>query len=485
VRRLLSFAILTLPSALLIAQYPPTSYPGGPYPGGQYPGGQYPGGQYPPGQYPPNTYPPNTYPGPGGVPIQVPGIHLPSRKAKTDTNSNSTRSTTVQSIDGTLRRLGEKDLLLQIGSNKIVRFRLIAKTEFQSKDGRQMRDSLIHPGDRLTIEVSPDDVETALFVIVDKQGNAADRESASGPVDEARVSAPDPGDFGRARSVSEKTASDAPARDTADNAPANNDRDRPTLARTVDSNGDRPTLRTSDAPVSASSDHASTDDIIAQARDESYAFSDSLPNFLVQQVTTRYNGPRSGNNWRAMDVVTADVASVNGEEEYKNIKVNGRPGDPEKSGSWSTGEFQVTLDDILSPRTFAHFTLRGEQRIENRTAWVFDLSVEQPNSHWEIVSQRGGSVFPAYRGAIWVDKETHRVLRIEQRAVDLPRNFMYDNCVDTLVYGYVNIDGKPYLLPIQSENTGCLAGTNECNRNVIEFRNYRKFTADSNVTFAQ
>jgi len=466
--RLIVTALLSGLCLPLLAQYPPNTYPGGQYPG-QYPPSQYPPGQYPPGQYPPGQYPPNTYPGPGGVSLPVPNIHLPSRKPKTDTPSNSTR-TTVESIDGTLRKLAEKDLLLQTASDKVLRFRLIAKTEFQGKDGKPVRDSLIHPGDKLTIEVNPDDVETALYVIIDKAGSSADREAASAPVDDGRVATPNPGDFGKTRSVTEKAGDDAPAREV---APASDERDRPSLARKSDDN------------IKPSADTASTDDIIRDARDEAYAFSDGLPNFLVQQVTTRYTGSRAKNNWRALDVVTADVASVNGQEDYRNIKVNGRPGDPEKSGSWSTGEFQVTLDDILSPRTFAHFTLRGEERIANRTTWVFDLSVEQPNSHWEIVSQRGGNYFPAYRGAIWVDKETRRVLRIEQKAVDLPRNFAYDNCESTLVYGYVNIEGKSYLLPIESENIGCLAGTNDCNRNVIEFRNYRKFSSDSNVKFDQ
>src|SRR5579871_6111671 len=115
--------IFALASLTAYAQYP-----------GQYPPGQYPPGQYPPGQYPPGQYPPNTYPGPAGIPLPVPGIHLPSRKSKTDTAGNSTR-TTVESLDGTLRKLNEKDLLLQTASNKVLRFRLIAKTEFQGKDG--------------------------------------------------------------------------------------------------------------------------------------------------------------------------------------------------------------------------------------------------------------------------------------------------------------------------------------------------------------
>lgn len=451
--------VLSLSGLILVAQYPPNTYPGGQYPPGQSPG-----------QYPPNTYPPNTYPGPLGVPLPIPNIHLPSRKPKTDDSGSNSSHTTVESIDGTLRKLNEKDLLLQTSSNKVLRFRLIGKTEFQGKDGKSVRDSLIHPGDRLTVEVNPDDVETALYVILDKAGSASDRERASVPVDEARVAVPDPGDFGRPHSVTEKTATDSRSHD---DAPADNNRDRPTLARRSDDN------------ITPSANAPPTDDIIRDARDEAYAFSDSLPNFLVQQVTTRYTGSRAGNNWRPLDIVTADVASVNGQEEYRNIRVNGRPGDPKQSGAWSTGEFQVTLNDVLSLRTFAHFTLRGEERIANRTAWVFDLSVEQPNSHWQLIPEHGDGYFTAYRGAIWVDKEAQRVLRIEQRAVELPRNFAYDKCESILVYGYVNIDGKSYLLPIESENIACQTGTNSCDRNVIEFQNYRKFSSDSNVSFNQ
>ena len=466
-----------------LAQYPGAPYPGGQNPG-QYPPGQYPPGQYPPGQYPPNTYPPNTYPGPAGIPVPIPSIHLPTRKGKAENTTTNTKTETVQSIDGTLRKLGEKDLLLQTSSNKVLRFRLLARTEFRGRDGKPVRDSLLHPGDKLTVEVNPDDVETALFVTLDKSGSASEREAASAHVDEARIATPDPGDFGRAHSVTEARTSDT----AGEPAPAaDDDHDRPKLAHKSDSEShEKPVDSEKPEPrPAAAANTNSTNEIISSAREASYAFSENLPDFLVQQITTRYTGSRNGSNWRALDVVTADVASVNGQEDYRNIKVNGRPGDPEKSGSWSTGEFQVTLDDILSPRTFAHFTLRGEERVANRPAWVFDLSVEQPNSHWEIVSQRGGNYKPAYRGAIWVDKETRRVLRIDQEAIGLPRNFAYDKGTGTLVYGFVNIEGHNYLLPISSENVGCMTGTNDCNRNVIEFRNYRKFSADSKVKFDQ
>jgi hypothetical protein len=389
-----------------------------------------------------------------GIPLPIPNIHLPQRKPKADNNAGSKVS--VQSIDGTLRRLAEKDLLLQTESNKVLRFRLLAKTEFRGKDGKPVRDSLLHPGDKLTVDVNPDDVETAIHVILVRSGNAAEREAASTPVEDARITVPAPGDFGKAHSVTETRS-------------PNNDGESPDVSSENSSPADN---------------GYSTDSIISDARAAAASYSAELPNFLVQQVTTRYTGSRYVDNWRAMDVVTADVASVNGKEDYRNIQVNGRPTNrPEDTGSWSTGEFQVTLEDVLSLSTAAVFKPHGEDRIANRDAWVYDLSVDQAHSHWQLKGQSGREYYTAYRGVIWIDKTTHRVLRIEQQARNVPRYFDYDKAESTIEYGFAAIDGKSYLLPAESENMACMSGSANCSRNVIEFKNYRKFSADSNVTF--
>ena len=112
----------------------------------QYPSGQYPSGQYPPGQYPPGQYPPEQYPTQPG--IQLPKIHLPKRH-KDDKDDSS--KITLSAIDGTLRNLGEKDLVLQTKPGHLVRFRLLAKTLFQNKEGEPVRDSLLKPGDQITV----------------------------------------------------------------------------------------------------------------------------------------------------------------------------------------------------------------------------------------------------------------------------------------------------------------------------------------------
>jgi len=108
--------------------------------------------------------------------------------------------------------------------------------------------------------------------------------------------------------------------------------------------------------------------------------------------------------------------------------------------------------------------------------------VEQPNSHWQVEADTQ-SYTPAYTGSIWIDKESHRTLRIEMSAHNIPRSFPLDTVESSVDYDFVPIGDGKYLLPVHSEALTCVRGTSECSRNVIEFRNYKKFTADTSITF--
>ena len=140
------------------------------------------------------------------------------------------------------------------------------------------------------------------------------------------------------------------------------------------------------------------------------------------------------------------------------------------------------LLDVLSPLTNADFHGKRATTIVNRAAFRYDFSVEQPNSHWHVESE-GQSYVPAYTGAIWIDKDTHRVLRIEQSTSYIPKDFPFSKAECILEYAFVKIEQKTYLLPATSENLGCMSGSGSCSRNAIVFRNYRKFTADSKVKY--
>jgi hypothetical protein len=455
---------LPIAAAVALAQYP-TQYPPQTYPPNTYPPQTYPPNTYPGGQYPPNTYPPNTYPLPGRVPVGVPipEVKLPRRGEKDKgKGADSEVKLTLAAVDGSLRRLREKDLVLQTGSKKLLRFRLLAKTRFLNKEGEPIRDSLLHPGDQLSVQVNPDDEETALRVTLLKSASESERRTAELPFDEATARAPRAEDLGKAKTVSveQSAPAETAAEPNADEAPK--------------------TTAPAKAPGSDS-------EIIQDAREVAARFTADLPNFTAQQFTTRYFSVTWPAHWQKLDEVTADIAHVDGKEEYRNIKVNGMPVNqpPERSGAWSTGEFSTTMEDVLSLATNARFKRRGDDRLSGRPALVFDLAVAQPNSHWSIVAPDGRALYPAYEGAIWIDKETRRVLRIEMRTVDLPQDFPFLKAESTLTYGFVKIDNKPYLLPAGSEALGCARGSGSCTRNTIEFKDYKKFTAESSITFGK
>jgi hypothetical protein len=231
----------------------------------------------------------------------------------------------------------------------------------------------------------------------------------------------------------------------------------------------------------------SGDPVVEQAREAVFSFSETLPNYVVKQNTTRYATETAAGgktSWQALDNVTADIIMENGVERYKNILVNGKaPHDAiEKTGSWSSGEFSSLLQDVFSTPTNAEFHGKRTTSIANRAAYRYDFSVEQPNSHWHVEASNQ-SFLPAYTGTVWIDKETSRVLRIEMASESMPKTFPLDTVESAVDYDFVLIGDSKYLLPVHSESLSCERGTRQCSRNVIDFRNYRKFSAESSITF--
>lgn len=434
-------AVAWLPAQTAPGQYPPGQYPPGQYPPGQYPPGQYPPGQYPPGQYPPETYPYPGQRGPGGIPM--PRVPWPKRKPKEGAKKGE-----IEKFEGTLRRISEKELVLDTHDQGLLRFRLLAKTQFRDKKGEPVRDSLLKPGDQLEVQCDAIDPETARTVVYLRQGTPAEREAASRPTEAA---------------APEGTPASAPPAAAPAAAPA------------------KPA-----APAQPEEEpEPEADPVIAKARAALAEMEAAMPDFIVDQVVTRWASFNNEASWNRIDVIEAEVAWSAGKEEYRNVRLNGRPlqGGPETTGAWSTGEFLTTASDILSPATRAAFVRLGGETVGGRRAVLFEFAIRPEHSHWVLVSPAGERLKPAQKGRIWIDEETHRVLRIEQRAVSIPSSLPQDKAECTVEMGAVQIGGAPLLLPVRAETRGCERGTVNCSKNEIVFRNYRKFGAESSVIF--
>jgi hypothetical protein len=524
-----------------------TTYPGGPYPGGTtYPGGPYPGGTtYPGGRYPTGT----TYPGSSPYPTSgsCPNGQVPVNGVCTGTTYPGAGGTNIPgafvTLNGNLREIFSSDLMIETDDSRIIRMQVAPDAQFITNFGRG-RPSDFDLGDYVMVQAQQDLNRNYVAEVIRLERNATPEErtaarrppnvsmhdkdypdagksgdkkktkkddSSAAPTQTTSTSPgdddPDRPHLHRANSEGESAKSDAPVQ-TASIAPMDGDPGPPHLHRGVptrdESGGDsgmppRPTVRATevngvtqvpgvtDSSLPTPSGVAATNDpVIDKARETAFEFTETLPDYIVKQYTTRYesaNAKRIDTTWQPLDVVSADVITENGKERYENILRNGKPTkDVEKSGSWSEGEFASTLQAILSPASDALFTNKKSTTIENRPAWRYAYMIEQPRSSWQVYA--GGSRYrPAYGGSIWIDKETSRVLRIEMDARKIPDEFPLDHIESAVDYGFVTIGTKKFLLPTHSESLSCNRGTTECTRNSIDFRNYRRYGADSSITF--
>ena len=225
------------------------------------------------------------------------------------------------------------------------------------------------------------------------------------------------------------------------------------------------------------------DPVIEQAREVAFQWIESLPNFLCQQITYRSQSDTKPADFRMRDRVTAELAHEGAKDDFRNVEINGtklKKGTPEESGTWSVGEFGAMAADVLNPASEAKFEKRGSETVGSRMAKWYDYTVEQPNSHWRVTFE-GVTIYPAYKGSIWIDEETHRVTRLEMIARKLPDDYPMDKVEMMVESGKVKIGTTDYLMPVKAGSLGCKRGTMTCVHNETEYRNYRKFSSESQI----
>jgi hypothetical protein len=252
---------------------------------------------------------------------------------------------------------------------------------------------------------------------------------------------------------------------------------------------------------------AESQELLAKARVATLAASEAMPDFIVKQQITRSRALNNTNNWTTLDRLTIAVSyRASAGEEYKLLAVNGLPPGTEMKeggsyeqigGTSSTGEYVSMLAALFSDVTRAEFkpvdtdTLRGKRTI------VYEFEVLQKNSKLSIKATGERTVITGYRGRIWVDRETFRVLRIEEISTSIPEDFPVTAASSLIDYDWVTINDRQYLLPSSAEiklsarlgertyqtGNGATRVSNETiqTRNLIRFRNYQKYGAEVKI----
>ncbi len=537
--------LFALSAAALAQIYPPGGgYPGGGYPGGGYPGGGYPGGGYPGGQSP---YPGGRNPTGSGIPIPGrPGKSGKTDGAKNGQPLPNFRGTLKQMDGKSLSvELGDKRVLDFKRNDKTRFFKSgdeVKTPKFAAGDQLSV-EAMEEPGGYMTavnvywekggaggtssrkddgvVDTWKDEPKTGPEHSTDKAAPPAGRDGEdSGPPRLKRAGEPtartaasdaeaggpptlkrptaskteppvsrDPDDPGPPKlkrggvaDAARQKAPDMPEQTAATRIPPSAERG---VERATD--GSRPSVIRGDGDEDTVRIVQRKDEpLIRRAADAALEFTETLPSYVCTELVTRSQSESTPANFQPIDVVSMEVIYQNGREDYRNIQINGKKTVKkieDTGGAWSTGEFGTVLVDLFSPATAANFRFRRDSRAGGVAAKMYDFDVARENSHWSIHAA-SQTYNPAYTGSVWIDPATSRVLRIEMEAKGMPGEFPLDHVESATDYQYIRLgDAKQYLLPVHAETLSCQRGTAYCSRNVIDFRNYHKYSGESSITF--
>ena len=408
------------------------------------------------------------------------GLPWPHRK-----KAESKDATTQRSL-GKLTKVDDQSFVVEVPDGRVLTFKRTDKTQF-FRDGKEIKAAELKVGDRVTVEATEDQegYMTAVKVSVDPNPPAEESATAA-PAEKATETSGGRGEGNSPAAVDTDNSEpgppkikrgipaqrrDAEPEEEAAAAPA------PSASREARERGEA--AETPEGPP--------TDDpLIEKARQATLAFTEKLPNYVCKEFMARYQSSRQPADWQALDVVSTDIVYEAGKESYRNIAINGKPfqkGMEQMSGAWSTGEFGTMLLDLFAPWTAAEFRLRRRSMVAGVETRVYDFEVDRHHSNWhvQVASQ---SMLPGYKGSVWIEPGTGKVLRLEMRARALPERFPVDTVESAVDYDSVMIGGKKFLLPVHAETLACERGTSNCSRSAIDFRNYHKFESSSDITFA-
>ena len=201
------------------------------------------------------------------------------------------------------------------------------------------------------------------------------------------------------------------------------------------------------------------------------------------QVTRRYYDPSGGENWAPLDTIMSKLTYFEQKEDYKLINVAGSDKAVDYwslGGTLSAGEFGSQMKDIFDPASDATFDWDHWGKIRGHDCYVYQYYIDQPHSRYHVVYEKKDEIVPAYRGLVYIDKDSEMVLRTTLEPI-LPAGFGVKQASIKLDYDYTKIGDNQYLLPLKVlvlSRVGRITTKNE-----VEFRLYNKYGTEAVIKF--
>jgi hypothetical protein len=220
---------------------------------------------------------------------------------------------------------------------------------------------------------------------------------------------------------------------------------------------------------------------------------EKLPNFRARQITSMFHSNSRPVKWVPSGVVTTEIAYEEDRESYSDIQIDGKePVDAPSiadsdymrslNKAWSSGDFETISHCVFSELANTDFQRKGTEQSNGMTLVLFGFTGTR-SSGCLGVNSKSQITYPAYRGSIKVKPETGEVVHVELEATGIPAAFPLDRAERAVDFGTVWIGETKYFMPTTAYWFGCFRNSYSCFLNRIDFRDDRRFQADSTLLF--
>ncbi len=230
-------------------------------------------------------------------------------------------------------------------------------------------------------------------------------------------------------------------------------------------------------------DNAEQQAILSRIREGAISYADRLQDFTCIEITVRSAGGLGAHtHWKRLEQQELELTYVAHREGLKLLKVNGKPataGKIKKGAYFSPGgEFGSYFRKVFDPKAQAEFDWDHEEALLGRRTCVFRYRVPRSTSTWSVTAN-ADEIVMGHHGVVHADRQTGAVMRLQletEISDGKPVGIQAD-----VHYGLVEIAGQEFLLPQTVEEIARYHGT--LTKVEMEFRDYRKYSSDSTITF--
>ncbi len=239
------------------------------------------------------------------------------------------------------------------------------------------------------------------------------------------------------------------------------------------------------APADPAPSAAEQQAILARIAKGALRYQGEVPDFLCEEWIARSEAnAKTPERWKQLDTLEEELGFVAGRETHILLRMNGKPtrvSHEDLEGMRSDGllQFVIVPGWIFGPQVKTRFDWSRWDTREGHRVSVFAFQVP-PSILTHPLANQSQSFLVGYHGLIYADPSTGDMARLEAH-MDAPKDFPFQEDAFEIDYGQVDIAGQQFLLPVSS--VGWVREGKLLTRNEIAFAEYRKYEADTTVTF--